>query len=232
MTKQLKISLITSLLLAFIFSCTNNQKPLADENAVVDKKDDALSMMQNYLCGLWSYDSANILNNEGYFFKPDGTVDFVASEYTGEWKMLRTDSLIISYSFYSEHGEIEYKIKSMTADQMILADADGEYIFRKVPFGMNDQESVITGFHGTLSPEDSREYNFDLPSAKKIRITLRSDNPKMTMRIFDQFKEVTSADVQAWQSIMVRSGKYKVVVSLPKGAGKENEDFDLKVYGN
>jgi hypothetical protein len=52
------------------------------------------------------------------------------------------------------------------------------------------------------------------------------------MRIFDQFKEITSTDVQAYQSIMVRSGKYRVVVSIPAKTKAENEDFDVQVFGN
>ncbi len=232
MKKHIRISLLALFTLSFIFSCSNNPVPNAGDTPVADSKDDELSLMRNYICGLWSYDSANILNNEGYYFKPDGTVDFVASEYTGDWKIVGTDSIMISYSFYSESGTIEYQIKSLTAENLTLADGDGEYIFRKVPFGMNDSEILLNGYHGSLKEGETREYTFDLPSAKKIRIALKTTNQNMTMKVFDQFKELSATNLQQLQCIMVRSGKYKVIVSLPEKAGADLVDFDLKVFGN
>lgn len=218
------------LALGSIVSCTTNQKQQADDGPVEEKKSDSpLNMMQSYICGLWSYDSANILNNAGYFFRSDGTIDFVGADLSGVWSLDSLDTLKIVYINYSDTETVLYKVKKMTADEMVLADTSGEYTFKKVPFGMNETENILTGFHGTLNPDESRDYNFDLPSAKRIRIKIKSPDDKFTMKVFDQFKEITSADVKQLQCIMVRSGKYKITVTNPAKKGNAG-DFDLKVF--
>jgi hypothetical protein len=41
---------------------------------------DSLEVIREQIYGLWSKDSGNTLTNTGYYFHPDGTIDFVSSE--------------------------------------------------------------------------------------------------------------------------------------------------------
>ena len=50
--------------------------------------------------------------------------------------------------------------------------------------------------------------------------------------MYDSYGELTSTPVKDWQSIMVRSGEYKIVVDYVEPAKGTPEEFSLKVFGN
>ena len=193
---------------------------------------DTTQIIHSFVCGLWSLDSQNILNNEGYFFKPDGTVDFVASEYQGNWELVGTDSIKLKYAFFDSDYEQGFHIDSLSEARMVLSDSDGTHLFRKVPFGINTEETVISGYSGTLNPGLPKKYSFTIPSAKKLRIALSTNSENVKLKIYDSYGELTSTPVKDWQSIMVRSGEYKIVVDYVEPAKGTPEEFSLKVFGN
>ena len=51
------------------------------------------------------------------------------------------------------------------------------------------------------------------------------------MRVYDDKKELTLLPLKDFQSIMVRSGNYKIVVSKDFSKNNAMEDFDVKVLG-
>lgn len=224
--------LIPLLFILFIYSCSGDAKKPSGENETGVAVNDTNQMIQSFICGLWSLDSQNILNNEGYFFKPDGTVDFVASEYQGNWQIIGTDSIFIKYSFFDSAFETGFHIDSLTESRMVLSDSDGVHLFRKVPFGVNTEENVISGFSGTLLPGISKEYTFTIASAKKLRVALNTKSDNVRLKIFDDRGELTSTPVKDWQSIMVRSGNYKIVVDYVDRKKAIDEEFSIKVFGN
>ena len=224
-------SYIPLLFIIFIYSCSGQTKEPANENNSTVAVNDTTQMIRSFVCGLWSLDSQNILNNEGYFFKSDGTVDFVAAEASGNWEIVGTDSIKMKYASYDISTENGFHIDSLTESRMILSDSHGTYLFRKVPFGVNMEESVISGFSGTLLPGISKEYTFAIPSAKKLRIALNTKSDNVRFKVYDDREELTAVPLKDWQSIMVRSGNYKIVVDyVDKKKGTE-EEFSLKVFG-
>jgi hypothetical protein len=220
------------LFVLFIYSCSGDAKRPAGESETGVAVNDTTQMIQSFVCGLWSLDSQNILNNEGYFFKPDGTVDFVASEYQGNWEIVGTDSIKLKYSFFDSAYEQGFHIDSLSESRMVLSDTDGTHLFRKVPFGINAEETVISGYSGTLMPGLPKMYSFTIPSAKKLRIALSTTSENVKLKIYDSGGELTSTPVKDWQSIMVRSGEYKIVVDYLEPANAKMEDFSVKVFGN
>ncbi len=224
--------IIPLLFILFIYSCSGDAKKPSSENQAGVAVNDTNQMIQSFICGLWSLDSQNILNNEGYFFKPDGTVDFVASEYQGNWEIIGNDSIKLKYSFYDSAFETGFHIDSLTESRMILSDTDGVYLFRKVPFGVNTEETVISGFSGTLVPSVTKEYKFTIASARKLRIALNTKSENVRLRIYDERGELTSTPVKDWQSIMVRSGDYKIIVDYIDKKKSVEEEFSIKVFGN
>lgn len=224
--------IIPVLFIVFIYSCSGDAKKPASENDTQIALNDTTQMIQSFVCGLWSLDSQNILNNEGYFFKSDGTVDFVASEYQGNWQIVGTDSIKLKYAFFDSAYEQGFHIDSLSESRMILSDSDGSYLFRKVPFGINEVETVIAGFNGTLIPGNPKNYSFTIPSAKKLRIALNTSSDNIKVRIYDSRGELTSTPVKDWQSIMVRSGEYKIVVDYVDGKKAKEEEFSMKVFAN
>jgi hypothetical protein len=216
----------------FIYSCSGDAKRPAGESETGVAVNDTTQMIQSFVCGLWSLDSQNILNNEGFFFKPDGTVDFVASEYQGNWEIVGTDSIKLKYSFFDSAYEQGFHIDSLSESRMVLSDSDGTHLFRKVPFGINEEETVISGYSGTLMPGLPKTYSFTIPSAKKLRIALTTTSENVKLKIYDSSGELTSTPVKDWQSIMVRSGEYKIVVDYLEPANAKVEDFSVKVFGN
>jgi len=220
------------LFLAFIISCSSGPKSPSQETDSKSSANDTIQITHSFVCGLWSLDSQNILNNEGFFFKPDGTVDLVASEYQGEWQIIGTDSLKINYSFFDTRYETGYHIDSLSESKMVLSDTNGVHLFRKVPFGVNTEENVISGFSGTILPGLNKEYTFSIPSAKKLRIALTTKSDNVRLRIYDERGELTSTPVKDWQSIMVRSGNYKMIVDYVDKKKADTEEFSIKVFGN
>ncbi len=230
--KQKHISAsIPFLFLFFIYSCSSQPKEPTNENGSAIAVNDTTLMIHSFICGLWSLDSQNILNNEGFFFKSDGTVDFVASEYQGEWQVIGTDSIKLKYAYFDSSFESGFHIDSLSESRMILSDSNGVHLFRKVPFGVNMEETVISGFSGTLLPNQLKEYKFSIPSAKKLRIALNTNSDNVRLKIFDDYSELTSTAVKDWQSIMVRSGNYKIVVVYVDSKKAVPEEFSLKVFG-
>lgn len=214
-----------------ILACTQKVKEESNSQATVSNVQENVQLINEFICGLWSLDSNRSLTNVGFYIKPDGTIDFVTGDLSGSWKLEGKDLLVLSFSQNEKDIVLKYHLDSLNESQMILSDSSGQNIYRKVPFGINNDEIVLTGFHGTLFPGISKEYSFMLPSAKKIRLSLKSEDSTIKMRIYDATKELTSIPLTDWQSIMVKSGTYKVKVNyLNPKIGKMN-DFDLKVYG-
>jgi hypothetical protein len=214
-----------------IYSCT--ERPKIPES-VVEEKSDSAKIVEQFIYGLWSMDSGNTLYNEGFFFRPDGTVDLVGSETTGKWRFNGKDSIVLSFDSYKANTAMNttndsfLKIDSITDSRMILSDESGTHLFRKVPFGMNNEGTVIQGFAGELSPGDKKEYSFDLPPAKKVSIKLKADSA-ILFRVFDQKDELTSLPVREWTSIMIMGGKYKIEVQNSSSKKSGDEGYDLKI---
>jgi hypothetical protein len=175
-------------------------------------------------------DSGNTLSNEGFYFKPDGTVDFVSAGATGNWNLDSNNTLNILFSAFNEENRTIYKIDSLSESRMILTDAAGPHVFRKVPYGENNEGVVTQGFSGYVAAGESKEYEFDLPPAKRIALKMVCPDSSVTFRFFKDGKELSSTGVRFWTGIIVQSGKYKLVLTKPVTGGmKEDSDFDLKV---
>jgi hypothetical protein len=215
----------------FLFSCSTNKKEA--EKAPEESRTDTMEIIRGFIYGLWSMDTGNYLLNEGYYFKPDGSVDFVAAAVSGEWKLVSKDSIKISYSSYDQNMLSILKIDSLNNERMVLSDSDGAAVFRKVPFGIDNMEGIVLqGFAGTLEKGEQREYSFNVPSAKKIQLKLKSSNQDVTFHIYEGNNIITSTPVRDWTAIMIRGGNYRAIVTLPKNsASKEDGKFDLKVVG-
>lgn len=214
-----------------ILACTQPVKEENKEQTTISTKSENVQLINEFICGLWSLDSNRSLTNVGFYIKPDGTIDFLGGDLSGDWKLEGKNLLVISYSQNEKENVIKYNLDSLSESQMILSDSMGQSIYRKVPFGMNIDEIVLTGFHGTLFPGISKEYSFVLSSAKKIRLSLKSDDSNIKMRVFDSGKEISSIPLSDWQSIMVKSGTYKVKVDYLNPKLAKMNDFDLKVFG-
>jgi hypothetical protein len=211
------------LIIAF-FSCTQPKKETSvpEEN----RTDDRSALLQSFLNGLWSLDSGNILTNDGFLITPDGNISFVASEITGTWQTPSLDSLVISLAD-SQQRTISYTIDSINENQMILSIGQKHFLYRKVPFGMDPQVTVLTGFSGTIFPGNRREYNVSFPSGKKVGLKLATKNPSLKFSLADDKKQLAE-NVQEWTGILVRGGDYKVLLNFPQSK-VESAEFDLKV---
>lgn len=209
-----------------LYSCTNEIKNESEIKG--GNENDTLEIVRTFVYGLWSLDSGNSLYNEGYYFKPDGTVDFVAAEVSGTWELSGSDSIKIEYSSFDEVYKEFLKIDSINDNRMILTNKEGSHLFRKVPFGMNSEGTVLQGFAGKAEPGQIKEYAFEVPSSKKIQLKLSTQDPEISMRVYDGTNEITSSEVKSWTAIMIRSGKYFVRVSKTE-SGKTPGEFDLKV---
>lgn len=213
-----------------IYSCQSNQKTeatLTDQNKNV--KDSAF--IQNFIFGLWSLDSNQSLTNVGYYFQPNGIIDFVGADQSGEWRLIGSDQLEINYQSNEETNHKVFHLDSLSESQMILSDSNKIFVYRKVPFGIELHENVLSGFHGSIESGQQKQYSFPISSAKKIRLTLISKDENIKMRVYDDKKELTLLPLKDFQSIMVRSGNYKIVVSKYFSKNNAMEDFDVKVLG-
>ena len=224
------MKLITFLFSLFLFSCSTGKKE--PENISGEIKSDTMEIIRGFIYGLWSMDSGNILINEGYYFQQDGKVDFIASDYSGTWELLSTDSLKIIFPSFNKLKSSSIKIDSLSEGRMVLSDHKGKMIFRKVPFGMNREGTVLQGFAGQIEAGSEREYSINILSAKKMELRLNSKNEGIKFNIYDGQAPITSTPLRNWTAIMIRNGKYRVVVSNPKNnQSKEDGAFDLKVIG-
>jgi hypothetical protein len=230
MTKKYLLTLSLLAFFLIISSCSEKRKTEEEKSSAV--KTDTTEIIKSFIYGLWSMDSGNSLNNIGYYFRPDGTVDFVAADVSGFWELNKNDSIKIIYNSFNQEYKADFKIDSISEGKMTISDKDGSYLFRKVPFGMNNEGVVMQGFSGSLAQGQEKVYSFDIPTAKKISLKLKTENKDIAFRVYENEKEVTSLPVQEWTSILVRSGKYKTKVIYPKTKkGNEEGGFDLKVIG-
>jgi hypothetical protein len=219
---------IAFIYVAVLLSCSPAKKE--SEPVQEEIRGDTATIISSFITGLWSKDSGNTLTNEGFNFRNDGTVDYVSSEMSGNWE-LRKDSLKLSWTSWDMAGESIFHIDSLTESRMVLSDTGGSHIYRKVPFGMNQEGNVAQGFSGYIKPGESKEYSFDLPPAKKILVKMTSPDSSVMFRIFDNGNsEITSAPVRNWTGIVIRSGKYRLLLTKPeKSKWKEEADYDIKV---
>ncbi|MBP6009236.1 MAG: hypothetical protein KBA16_06725 [Bacteroidia bacterium] len=219
-------------LLSFLFSC---QQPRQGSEQTEAATNDTTALMNNFLTGLWSVDSQNFLNNEGFYLQPDGRLSLVASEAQGEWRLMGRDTLYLNVHNWSPDPlEYFFILDSLDPQFMILRDTTGQTVYRKVPYGTNAEGIVLNGFMGTLDRQlNAKEYRFDLPSAKRIKLELKSAFAGISFRVFDGEHELTAAPVKSWDAILIRSGQYRAVVAIddPRRLSEDRIEFDLKVYG-
>jgi hypothetical protein len=208
------------------FSCSErkNEKAVNAKTAPRNTTD----IINSFVYGLWSHDTGNVLTNEGYYFKTDGSVDLVASDQSATWELSGTDSIKIEYSDSVRPHINTYRIDSLNENRMILSDETGNHLFRKVPFGSNETGTVMEGYNGELERSSEKRYSFTLPAAKKIQLILRSENPQMSFRVFDGKTELTGIPVRLWTAIMIRSGTYTLVLSTKD---KSSGQYDMRVMG-
>lgn len=210
-----------------LYCCT----PAKEESRETLSNQDTSAIIQTFIYGLWSMDSGNSLLNEGFYFRNDGTVDFVSSEITGNWRLKGNDSLNIDYTYWYDMHNLIFKIDSLNEGRMVLSDTNGFHVFRKIPFGLNPEGNVAGGYSGYIDPGQSKEFPIELPPAKKIAVMMACPDSSVTFRLYDdQTREITSADVRNWTGIVIRGGKYKIVLTKPlKSKWNEEADYDIKV---
>lgn len=184
---------------------------------------------------MWSVDSQNFLNNEGFYLQPDGRLSLVASEAQGEWRLMGRDTLYLKVHNWSPDPlEYFFILDSLDPQFMILRDTTGQTVYRKVPYGTNAEGIVLNGFMGSLNRQlNAKEYRFDLPSAKRIKLEIQSAFAGISFRVFDGDQELTAAPVKSWDAILIRSGQYKALVALddPFQLKEDRVEFELKVVG-
>jgi hypothetical protein len=208
-----------------LFSCASKNENKED---LPEGKTENSPAIKTFIYGLWSRDTNNLLSNEGYMFRPDGTVELVCNEYSGNWEFNGKDSIVLKFGNYQDATVESLNIDSLSESRMVLSGANGRRVFRKVPFGINDEGVVLNGFAGDVSPGKMRDYNVTLPFAKKIQILLKSENEGLRFSFSDTNGNIISSDVREWTGILITGGKYKVTVMPPETA-REIISFDLKV---
>ena len=215
--------------LALMQACSGTMK---EHEAGQPRVHDSQEVIRQFIYGLWSLDSGNILSNEGYYFRPDGTVDFVASEQSGKWSLNKVNKLTISVPALNQEYLTEFNIDSISLDRMRLTSENKTHLFRKVPFGMDNEGNVLQGFSGSIAVGESRSFSFNIPSAKKIALRLNSDSPDVLFHIYRDDKEISTTGLREWSAIMIRSGRYEAIVTKgAKSVDKNPSDFDLKILG-
>jgi hypothetical protein len=213
-------------------SCSEFPKEKLPVQTNTGQQEDTLSLIRNFLPGLWSLDTGNSLTNDGYLILPDGSLNVVASEVSGTWELHVKDTLkFIFPGDFTKPYEETFKLDSLSVQRMVLHSENEKYIFRKIPYGKNPEGIVLSGYSGSIYPGTEKEYNFELPSAKEINITLNCENKSVVFRIYDNGVEITPADLKKWQGILVHGGKYMLKIKFP---GRESEtsqsaDYNVKV---
>src|SRR3954464_7956220 len=97
--------------------------PAKEENADRSSADsDTTLMAKQWLYGLWSEDSGNILSNTGSYLSNDGTMQLTSAEYEGEWQLVGLDSIKIKINGYNRIYETDYSIDSLSENRMVLRD--------------------------------------------------------------------------------------------------------------
>ncbi|TAH43013.1 MAG: hypothetical protein EYC69_04090 [Bacteroidetes bacterium] len=225
----LKSIILFTCFLTVEYSCTEPGNQNANESK--DSITDTTEIIRSYIFGLWSLSEGNMLNNDGYYFQPDGTVRLVASEYSGQWNLIGRDSLNTSFQFYSRDAEISmFKIDSLTVDRMVLSSAAGTEVYRKVPFGINPEGTVLQGFMGSLQPDEIKIYDLEIPGAKEINIILTSENANIVFRFYEKDIQLTSVAVKSWKGILTHGGNYELRV-MDTISSNQNSDrsYSIKV---
>ncbi|HNP48553.1 MAG TPA: hypothetical protein PKK99_15600 [Bacteroidia bacterium] len=228
----MRFLLISILTVVSLLSCTSGNKN-AEMKVNVVSNEPQKSPLQ-FLGGLWSLDTHDSLNNSGYYLGNDGTVQKVASEENGTWELRQSDSLLLSFELNKTQGkQIIYRIDSIQADRMVLSDSSGKSVYRKVPFGRNNEGTVLSGFMGTLAPGIRKEYKFNLPPAKAVKIELVTAESGISFRFYEQDHEITTREVKSWEGILIRGGSYHVELSRSSVGALSGEaaDFNVKVIG-
>jgi hypothetical protein len=226
----MKITLSPLLLfLTIAFYCCSPVKEESNDSAANDS--DTTLMAKQWLYGLWSEDSGNILSNTGFYLSNDGTMQMASAEYDGEWKLVGLDSIKIKINGLNRDYESNYSIDSLSENRMVLRDSEQAHVFRKVPFGFNAEGKVIQGYTGYIAGGTTKDYYFEMPPAKKILLKMYCPDSSVTFRLYDdRNKEITSTGVRNWAGIVIRSGKYKITLDKPKDSKwKEESDYDVKV---
>jgi hypothetical protein len=206
--------------------------PAKEENADRSSADsDTTLLAKQWLYGLWSEDSGNTLSNSGFYIRNDGTIDMALDDASGSWELVGLDTIKIKFPGLNKVYESNMIIDSLSEDRMVLHDSDGIQVFRKVPFGINNEGQVIQGFSGYVSPGTNKDYFFEMPPAKKVMLKMYCPDSSVTFRLYDDREmEITSTGVRNWAGIVIRSGKYHIALTKPKDSKlKEEADFDLKV---
>ncbi len=185
------------------------------------------------LAGLWSRDSANSLTNEGYYLSNDGTFEQLLSGANGYWECDDLKQLTIHYTDEKSDSSVEnFHIDSLTSDQLFLSGPEGSVLLRKVPFGMSDELTVLSGFMGKISTnEPTKTKKFQFPPSKKLMITLNSTDSAIGFDVSRNGKQITKSVVKQWHGIIVTGGQFEMNVrsSTPKKLTESGSEFDVKV---
>ncbi len=223
---------ILKILLLYLISCgpgKQEKNPIKPDPSPTGSG----TVIRNFIGGLWSVSDGNMLNNEGFYFQNDGIVRFVASEFEGQWTLLGSDSLKIIWQGYSLEAEtICFKIDSIAMDRMVLSSMDETRIYRKVPFGRDENGIVLHGFMGSLEAGEVKVYPFELVSAKEIDIELNSTNPMVVFRFFEGEAELSSTGLRKWKGILTHGGKFRLeVINTSLKNSSASPEFSLRVTG-
>lgn len=223
--------IIASFLSSIIHSCSNQE--VKTETETVAEANEAFTLTENFIYGLWSLDSGQQLINEGYFFQNNGVVDLVASEARGSWKLTGTDSIEIELPTYDYFPvRFSYHIDSISDGWMVLSDSSGKHVFRKVPFGLNTEGNLMSGFMGRFTRTFAqRSYTVNLPTAKRIGISVDSKDTSIVFSLWEKGRELTSVKVRSWEGILIRGGDYRIELehSNPRNIPYEGADYNVKI---
>lgn len=219
------------LILVFIFFFNACSPPADQQHSSSVELNDTTGLVRKFIFGLWSLDSGNTLCNAGYQFTPEGRVHVIASEYGGFWEITGKDSLKLTFQHYSPQATVLYlHLDSISTDRMVLTGEKGKLVFRKVPFGQDNEGKLINGFSGQIESGEEKEYIFQLPSAKMIEVRLQSKDTTLHFRVYEEQQELTAIAIRKWETILARAGKYKILVKQEStGTSNGMSDFDLKV---
>ncbi|MFM2135368.1 MAG: hypothetical protein RL021_768 [Bacteroidota bacterium] len=189
----------------------------------------------NLLPGLWSLDSNSTLTNSGFFLQPNGQLELVGFETSGEWTLNGLDSLTFrTVAGTADTMSVSYKLVSIEADRMSLSGSDGEHLYRKVPFGLAPQEEVLTGYIGTLSSKQvERKHDATLPSAKKIGLRLITADTTLRLELLQGERNFSPEPSVEWRGILVSGGKFELKLSStrPDKLTESGSEYELKIFG-
>lgn len=212
-------------LIPFFFGCSGENKTEKKSFEEVSKS----KSVEFTIHGLWSRDSSGMLTNSGYYFDNNSNVFVTASEVKGNWNITKQDSLELKFEMHGEQ-KLKYKLDVIDQSNIQLSDQSDKHLYRRVPFGINDEGIVLQGFSGELNQTKEKNHYFNISSSKKIKLQLNSTNTSLALGVFDEERELTNSPVREWTAILIRSGKYRVRIFDEAQKGRENvRSYDLKV---